>query len=87
MGVEIESFEYDFLTMHCIQSGILVLFNAAIVQGGLEAAQPEASGEGGPWAVLEWEQPGAAESSALGASCDRVLLISCENRTAQTPWS
>lgn len=53
MGVEIGSFEHDFLTiMHYIQSGILVVFNAPVVRRGLKAAQPEASGECGPWAVL-----------------------------------
>lgn len=54
MGVETGSFEHDFLIMHCIQRGILVLFNAPIVQRGLEAAQPEASGESGPG--LCWER-------------------------------
>lgn len=77
MGVETGSFEHDFLTMHYIQSGTLVLFNAPVVQRGLEAAQPGASGECGPWAVLgEGTARSCAVSSALGASCERVLLIS-----------
>lgn len=60
MGVDVGSFEDHFLTMHC-RSGMLVLFNAPVVQRRLEAAQPEASGERGPWAVLGWAQPGVVQ--------------------------
>lgn len=65
MGVDIGSFKHDFLTMHC-QSGMLVLFNAPGVQRGLEAAQPEGSGECGPWAVLGWDSQELCSESCPG---------------------
>lgn len=61
MGVEIGSFEHDLLRMHYIQSGILVLFSAPVVQRVLEAAQPEAQVSVVPGLCREWELPGAAQ--------------------------
>lgn len=83
MGLETGSFEHDFVAMYYIQSGIPVLFTAPIVQRGLEAAQPETSGECGPWVV-----PGLGTARNCGWILSlvphvRVLLLSLREQDSK----